>query len=161
MTAARVTSKTFEREERLMARFTVLTVAASIACLAAPCASALAAETPVKKILPARVEATNDAKIMKVTLTPKAAERLGIVIDEVREDPSGRRIVPYASVLYDLTGKTWVYISADPLTFARGAVVIDTIKGDNVYLSEGPPAGTKVLAAGVPQVFGSEVKVGH
>ena len=144
-----------------MARFTVLMVAAFTASLAASCTSALAVETAVKKILPARVEATSDAKIMKVTLTPKAAERLGIVIDEVREDPSGRRIVPYASVLYDLTGKTWVYISADPLTFVRGAVVIDTIKGDNVYLSEGPPAGTKVLAAGVPQVFGSEVKVGH
>jgi len=144
-----------------MARFTVLMVAAFTASLAASCTSALAVETAVKKILPARVEATSDAKIMKVTLTPKAAERLGIVIDEVREDPSGRRIVPYAAVLYDLTGKTWVYISADPLTFARGAVVIDTIKGDNVYLSEGPPAGTKVLAAGVPQVFGSEVKVGH
>ena len=144
-----------------MVRFTVLMLAAFAACLAAPRVSALAAETAVKKILPARVEATIDAKIMKVTLTPKAAERLGIVIDEVRADPSGRLIVPYASVLYDLTGKTWVYVSADPLTFVRGAVVIDTIKGDNVYLSEGPPAGTKVLAAGVPQVFGSEVKVGH
>jgi hypothetical protein len=161
MTAPRVTSKAFEREEPVMARFTVLVVTAFAACLAAPCASALAAETAVKKIMPARVEATNDAKIMKVTLTPKAAERLGILIDEVRADPSGRRIVPYASVLYDLTGKTWVYISADPLTFVRGAVVIDTIKGDNVYLTDGPPAGTKVLAAGVPQVFGTEVKVGH
>ena len=144
-----------------MARFTVLMVAAFTACLAAPCPSALAAETAVKTIMPARVEATNDAKIMKVTLTPKAAERLGVVIDEVRADPSGRRIVPYASVLYDLTGKTWVYISADPLSFVRGAVVIDTIKGDNVYLTDGPPVGTKVLAAGVPQVFGAEVKVGH
>lgn len=144
-----------------MARFTVLMVAAFTASLTAPCASALAAETAAKKIMPARVEATTDAKIMKVTLTPKAAERLGVVIDEVRADPSGRRIVPYASVLYDLTGKTWVYVSADPLTFVRGAVVIDTIKGDNVYLTDGPPAGTKVLAAGVPQVFGTEVKVGH
>jgi len=161
MIAPRVTSKAFEREERLMARLTVLMVTAFAACLATSCESALAAETAVKKIMPARVEATNDAKIMKVTLTPKAAERLGIVIDEVRADPSGRLIVPYASVLYDLTGKTWVYISADPLTFARGAVVIDTIKGDNVYLTEGPPAGTKVLATGVPQVFGTEVKVGH
>ena len=144
-----------------MARFTALMVTAFTVCLATPCASALAAETGVMKIMPARVEATKDAKIMKVTLTAKAAERLGILIDEVRADPSGRRIVPYASVLYDLTGKTWVYISADPLTFVRGAVVIDTIKGDNVYLSDGPPAGTKVLAAGVPQVFGTEVKVGH
>jgi hypothetical protein len=153
--------ESLRREEPLMTRFTVLMAAAFTVCLAAPFASAQAAETAVKKILPARVEATSDAKIMKVTLTPKAAERLGVVIDEVRADPSGRRIVPYASVLYDLTGKTWVYISADPLTFVRGAVVIDTIKGDNVYLTDGPPAGTKVLAAGVPQVFGTEVKVGH
>jgi hypothetical protein len=161
MTAVRFTSKALDGEERLMARFTVLMVAAFTVCLAAPFASALAAETPVKKIMPARVEATDDAKIKKVTLTPKAAERLGVLIDEVRVDPSGRRIVPYASVLYDLTGKTWVYISADPLTFVRGAVVIDTIKGDNVYLTDGPPTGTKVLAAGVPEVFGTEVKVGH
>jgi multidrug efflux pump subunit AcrA (membrane-fusion protein) len=143
-----------------MARFNVLTVAASVACLAVSCVSTLAAEVTAK-IAPARVEATLDAKIKKITLTPKAAERLGIQIDEVRVDPSGRRIVPYASVLYDLTGKTWVYISADPLTFFRGAVEIDTIKGDNVYLTDGPPAGTRVLATGVPQVFGTEVKVGH
>ena len=88
-----------------MARFTVLTVAVFTACLAAPYASALAAETVVKKIMPARVEATNDAKIMKVTLTPKAAERLGIAIDEVRADPSGRLIVPYASVCCAGKGK--------------------------------------------------------
>jgi hypothetical protein len=160
MTAARAASKAVKREERLMARLNVLMAVASVACLAASCASALAAESAAK-IAPARVEATLDAKIKKVTLTPKAAERLGIQIDEVRADPSGRRIVPYASVLYDRTGRTWVYISADPLTFVRGAVEIDTIKGDNVYLSDGPPTGTKVLAAGVPQVYGAEVKVGH
>jgi hypothetical protein len=123
-------------------------------------AAALAAATSVTAA-PAQVEDTGDAKIKKITLTLKAAERLGIQIDEVRADPSGRLIVPYASVLYDLAGKTWVYISAAPLTFVRGAVEIDTIKGDNVYLSDGPPVGTKVLAAGVPQVFGTEVRVGH
>jgi multidrug efflux pump subunit AcrA (membrane-fusion protein) len=160
MTAVRAASTAGKREERLMARRNVLVIAVSAACLAASGASALAAEATAK-ITPARVEATLDAKIKKITLTPKAAERLGIQIDEVRVDPSGRRIVPYASVLYDLTGKTWVYISADPLTFFRGAVEIDTIKGDNVYLTDGPPAGTRVLATGVPQVFGAEVKVGH
>jgi hypothetical protein len=143
-----------------MARFYLLVAATTAVCLVASDAVALAAETAVTAT-PARVEATADAKIKKVTLTPKAAERLGILIDEVRADPSGRLIVPYASVLYDLSGKAWVYISAEPLTFVRGPVEIDTIKGDNVYLTDGPPVGTKVLAAGVPQVFGTEVKVGH
>ena len=159
MTAERFIPVAIKREKRVMARFNVLAAAMSVAILATPCVSALAAETTGKA--PARVEATTDAKIKKITLTPKAAERLGILIDEVRADPSGRLIVPYASVLYDLSGKAWVYISAEPLTFVRGPVEIDTIKGDNVYLSDGPPVGTKVLAAGVPQVFGTEVKVGH
>ena len=159
MTAERFIPVAIKREKRVMARFNILAAAMSVAILATPCVSALAAETI--GAAPARVEATNDAKIKKITLTPKAAERLGILIDEVRADPSGRLIVPYASVLYDLSGKAWVYISAEPLTFVRGPVEIDTIKGDNVYLSDGPPVGTKVLAAGVPQVFGTEVKVGH
>jgi hypothetical protein len=149
-----------------MARFRtlVLVAATSAACLqvsgALNLAGALAAETAVTGA-PARVEDTPDVKIKKITLTPKAAERLGIQIDEVRADPSGRLIVPYTAILYDLAGKTWVYISAAPLTFVRGAVEIDTIIGDNVYLSDGPPVGTKVLAAGVPEVFGTEVRVGH
>jgi hypothetical protein len=159
MSTERFISIAIRREKRVIARFSILPAAMSVAILATPCVSALAAETI--GAAPARVEATTDAKIKKITLTPKAAERLGILIDEVRADPSGRLIVPYASVLYDLSGKAWVYISAEPLTFVRGPVEIDTIKGDNVYLTDGPPVGTKVLAAGVPQVFGTEVKVGH
>lgn len=160
MTAARFVAKTMKKEERFMARFNILAVAASAACLGVSCASALAAETLVHS-KPARVEATADANLKKVTLTPKAAERLGVQIDEVRLDPSGRRIVPYSSILYDPTGGTWVYVHADPMTFVREAVKIDTIKGENVYLKYGPPPGTKVLATGVPQVFGTEVGVGH
>jgi len=148
-----------------MVRFSVLMVAVSTACLAASCGSTLAAESDVKsdvkKSAPARVEATLDAKIKKVTLTPKAAERLGVQIDEVRADMSGRRIVPYTAVLYDLTGGTWVYVHSDPMAFIRQAVKIDTIKGNNVYLSDGPALGTKVLASAVPQVFGTEAGVGH
>lgn len=143
-----------------MAQFSILTIAGSAALLAMTCSSVLA-EAAMKGGGPARVEATSDAKIKKITLTTKASERLGVLIDEVRVDPSGRRIVPYTSILYDLSGKTWVYISVDPLTFFRGPVEIETIKGENVYLSDGPPPGTKVLAIGVPQVFGAEAGVGH
>lgn len=160
MTAARLVANSVKREERPMAPFNVLAIWVSAAWLGVSCAPAVASETPVPS-KPARVEATVDAKIKKVTLTPKAAERLGVQIDEVRVDPSGRWIVPYASVLYDLTGGTWVYVHTDPMTFVREAVKIDTIKGENVYLTDGPPPGTKVLATGVPQVYGAEVGVGH
>ena len=109
MTTGRAVSIAMKREKPVMARFNTLAAATLVAVLATPCVSTPAAETTVKA--PALVEATTDAKIKKITLTPKAAERLGILIDEVRADPSGRLIVPYASVFYDLSGRTWVYIS--------------------------------------------------
>jgi len=143
-----------------MARFNFLTAVTAAACLGVFCAPGLAAEIPVQS-KPARVEATADATIKRVTLAPKAAQRLGVEIDEVREDPSGRRIVPYASILYDLKGGTWVYVNTGPMTFVREVVGIDIIQGENAYLKSGPPSGTKVLATGVAQVFGTEVGVGH
>lgn len=121
----------------------------------------LPAVVPHAVVPPARMGAIPDSTFKKVTLTSKAAERLGIEIDEVRIDPAGRKIVPYSAVFYDLKGNTWVYVSIDPLAFVRAAVRIETIKNENVYLSDGPSPGTKVLAAGVPQVFGAEVGVGH
>jgi len=143
-----------------MASFNFLAAAGAAAYIGTSSAPALAAEMPVQS-KPAWVEATADATIKKVTLTPKAAERLGIKVDEVRVDPAGRWIVPYTAVLYDLTGGTWVYVYTEPMTFVRQAVRIDVIKGENVYLKYGPPSGTKVLATGVAQIFGTEVGVGH
>lgn len=145
-----------------MTRFSFLAAAASVASagLGLYCASVLAAEVSAHS-KPAHVEAIAGSSLKKVTLTPRAAERLGVQIDEVRADMSGRLIVPYTAVLYDLTGGAWVYVHSDPMAFVRQAVKIDTIKGNNVYLSDGPSIGTKVLAAAVPQVFGTEAGVGH
>jgi hypothetical protein len=146
-----------------MARFAPLTVQAIVMCLGISCAAALAAK-PIAAFASdahVRVEPTSDPKIKKVTFSERAAERLGIQMDEVRVDPSGRRIVPYATIVYDLQGGTWVYVSAGTLSFVRSGVKIESIKGENVYLSDGPPQGTKLLAAAVPQVFGAEVGVGH
>jgi hypothetical protein len=147
-----------------MTRFNTIAAATSTAWLGLSCTPALAAEGPVQQkpahLKPAIVETTTGS-VKTVRLTPKAAERLGIELDEVRVDPSGRRIIPYSAVLYDLTGKTWVYVHGDPMSFAREAVKIEMIKGENVYLKDGPVPGTKVLVTGVQQVYGTEVGVGH
>ena len=157
-----------------MTRFNTIAVATSTAWLAVACIPALGAEGPVQNkpahLKPATVEtmtsvatagAATTSAVKRVRLTPKAAERLGIELDEVRVDPSGRRIIPYSAVFYDLTGKTWVYVHGDPMSFAREAVKIEMIKGENVYLMEGPAPGTKVLVTGVQQVYGTEAGVGH
>jgi len=75
-------------------------------------------------------------------------------------DEGPRLIVPTAALLYDLNGETWIYTSPEPLHFLREPVVVDYIKGDQVILDEGPPAGTLVAVLGVPELFGADTGVG-
>jgi multidrug efflux system membrane fusion protein len=72
-----------------------------------------------------------------------------------------RRVVPYASVIYDLSGDTWVYTSPEPLTFVRARIAVDYIEGDTAVLSQGPSAGTRVVTVGAAELYGTEFGVGH
>ena len=97
--------------------------------------------------------------ISRITLHPRAASRLGIKTGIISEDQSGRRVVPYSSIIYDLDGDAWVYTVTAPLTFVREAIVVEQITKDFAYISEGPPVGTQVVTVGVPELYGTEVGV--
>ena len=79
---------------------------------------------------PARLEAIDGSNIKKITLTPKAAQRLDVQTGKVRQDPSGRKVVPYAAVVYDKDGSTWVYTNPQPLTYIRQAIIVELINGE-------------------------------
>lgn len=112
---------------------------------------------------PGQVEPINGSDVSRVTLTAEAARRLGVTTVAVRdEEVAGKRllVVPYAAVLYDASGEAWVFTSPEPLVFVRHQIDIESIKGDTVYLSDGPPAGTAVVTVGVAELYGTEVGVG-
>ena len=130
------------------------------------------------KIAPSKVEKIEGTTLKRVTLTTKAAERLGIQTAPAREmtvarkqrvgeilpirggeEPSQRKVVPYAAVLYDAKGATWVYTNPNPLTFVRHAIQIDYIEGDLAVLSDGPAAGTAVVVVGAAELFGAETGI--
>ena len=117
-----------------------------------------------KKIEPATIEAIAGSELKGVKLTAKANERLGIKTEKVRwaRDARGviRKVVPYSSIIYDLNGDTWVYVSLESLVFVRNPIIVDYIDGDIVYLSEGPLAGTDVVAVGVAELYGIDTGVG-
>jgi hypothetical protein len=113
---------------------------------------------------PSHVEHIEGSELSRVTLSEKAAQRLGIQTAEVsREEIAGqpRQVIPYGAVIYDQNGATWTYTSPEPLTFVREAITIDTIDGDRAILSEGPPDGTAVVSVGAAEVYGTEYEVGH
>ncbi len=115
---------------------------------------------------PAKVEHIDGSELSRVILTERAIQRIALQTDQVREQrvsrsASPRRIVPYSSLIYDPQGKTWVYVSPQPRTFIRHAVVVDYIAGDIAVLKDGPPVGTVVASVGVAELYGTEFGVGH
>jgi hypothetical protein len=63
-------------------------------------------------------------------------------------------------VVYGLKGETWAYTSPAPLTFVRQLITIDHIDGDDVFLVDGPAAGTAVVTVGVPELYGTDTGIG-
>ncbi|MDH3294427.1 MAG: hypothetical protein OER95_08930 [Acidimicrobiia bacterium] len=101
--------------------------------------------------------------INKVVLTPRASERLLMDTAPVTEetvDGQPRLGVPYASLIYDTTGGTWVYIHPEPLTYLRAEVTVDRIEGDMVYLHDGPEPGAEVAITSVAELYGADTGVG-
>jgi hypothetical protein len=115
------------------------------------------------KIAPAKVEKVDGTEFNRVVLTDKAAQRLNIQTAPVREEQlngTQRKVIPYSAVIYGLKGETWTYTSPAPLTFVRQLITIDHIDGDNVFLVDGPPAGTMIVTVGVPELYGTDTGIG-
>lgn len=92
----------------------------------------------------------------RLTLTDKAVERLGVTTVKVTKGTGSALVIPYGSLVYDATGKTWVYTSPESRTYIRAAVTVDRITGNDVLLRSGPPAGTDVVTVGAAELFGAE-----
>jgi len=116
----------------------------------------------VEFVPPSVLEPIEGSDIQRVILTEKAAERLDIQTSPVRDEQvngSARKVVPYAAVIYDLSGATWVYTNPAPLSFVRESITIDFIEGDQVVLNDGPSSGTEVVTVGVAELYGAETGV--
>ena len=119
---------------------------------------------PVNENEPAKVEPVKGGEGSSVTLTKEAVKRLDIQIAEVRTDQvhgKPRKVVPYAAVLYDPDGRTWVFTNPEPCLYVRQPITIDYIEADQAILSDGPPPGTAVVTVGAAELFGAEIGVGE
>lgn len=104
-----------------------------------------------------------DEELNLVRLTPKASERLRMAVSPVTEqtlDGRPRLVVPYAALVYDTAGATWVYVRNESLTYHRSTVSVDRIEDELVYLFEGPAPGTEVAVTSVAELYGADTGVG-
>jgi hypothetical protein len=106
----------------------------------------------------ASVDAAEGGGPATITLTEPAERRLGITTTPVATDPAGL-VVPYAALVYETDGSTWVFIRTAPLTYQRALVTVAGETGDQVTLSAGPPAGTEVVTVGAAELIGVETGI--
>jgi len=118
-----------------------------------------AAATTTEETHPVTVEQLDGQDPTRETLTEDAIARLDLKTAAAQDaDVNGakRTAIPYAAVIYDTTGATWVYLNPQPLTFVRHPVTVDTIKGDQAFLTDALPAGSAVVTTGVAELYGAE-----
>ena len=106
---------------------------------------------------PATIEQVAGGDVSRLTLTARAAERLG----KATVEGHARTVVPYGAVLYDAKGVTWVYVAREPLSYLRERITVDDIEDDRAVLTDGPAAGTAVVSVGAAELYGTEFGVGH
>lgn len=118
--------------------------------------SACGGQIPVtgEKVSPSMLEPIEGTDLSRVILTEKAAERIDVQMTQVRGNQ-----IPYAAVIYDIEGNTWVYTNPEPLVFVRAPIVIDRIDGDMAILSKPLDANTTVVTVGVAELWGTETGV--
>lgn len=127
---------------------------------------ACSSEEPSSEEEPALVEKIDGSDFNRVTLTERAAERLDIQSEPVRELESENgtgMVIPYSAVIYGLNGETWAYVrnpGADSLTFVRQPINVDRIEGGLAFLSDGPAVGTDVVTVGAALLYGADTGVG-
>jgi hypothetical protein len=109
---------------------------------------------------PATVEAIGDTGLHRLTLTPEAVRRLAIRTAPVSVGPDGRLVVPYAALMYQPDGSTFVYTNPEGTSYVRHPVEVAGIAADQVVVTSGPPAGTAVVVVGAAELWGTEFKVG-
>ena len=106
----------------------------------------------------ASVATPQDGGPAVVTLVEAAAERLDVRTTPVAAGPAGL-VVPYAAVVYQPDGSSWVYVQTEELTYQRAPITITGISGDQVTVSSGPQAGTLVVSQGAAELVGVETGI--
>lgn len=112
---------------------------------------------------PAAVEGIEGTELSRLTLTQRAADRLGLrtaAVEEVPIDEEAWLAVPYSAILYDASGATWVYTNPEPLVYVRAEVVVDHVDHDLALIADGLTLGTHVVTVGAVELYGAETGVG-
>lgn len=93
-----------------------------------------------------------------VTFTKTGVERADVSTTPVSQG-KGQSELPYAALLYNADGSTFVYTATGPRTYRYTPIDLKKIVGETIYFTGGPKPGTPVVTSGVPQVHGADIEL--
>lgn len=112
---------------------------------------------PTSSYHPAEISSPGPKGVREVTFTEDAARRVGLQTSRVTAAGTDL-VIPYAALIYDEQGESWVYRVSGPLSYLRVSVVVQgEVDEDTMALSAGPPVGTEVVTRGATEVYGAEL----
>jgi hypothetical protein len=123
------------------------------------CAQPAAAPAAVGEA-PAKVEKNATTGIAKLTLTENGMKRIDVKTEPVAAGTGTDVLLPYSALMYDSSGKTWVYANPVPRVYERQAVTVTKVEAGVVTASAGPAVGTAVVTVGAAELFGAEFNTG-
>lgn len=88
----------------------------------------------------------------------RPGERLGVTL--ALRTTSENLTLPWAAVLHDIQGATWVYEQTAPQTYVRRAVEVRYVTEGLAVLGRAPANGAKIVTTGAFELFGTEFGVG-
>jgi predicted component of type VI protein secretion system len=109
---------------------------------------------------PAKVEKNATTGIAKLTLTENGIKRIDVKTETVAAGTGTDVLLPYGALMYDASGKTWVYSNPAPRVYERQAVTVSKVEAGVVTASAGPAVGTAVVTVGAAELFGAEFNTG-
>ena len=89
----------------------------------------------------------------------RPGERVAVTVPLRGEEES--LVVPWAAVLYDFDGGTWVYVKSGDHEFHRHRVAVHHAADGLAILAAGPQPGAVVVTDGAAELFGTEFGAGH
>ena len=85
---------------------------------------------------------------------------LGVTHNVVKQQSRGAAVsIPYASVVYDPSGRTYTFVAVGKLTYVETPISIASISGKTAYLRRGPRAGAQIVSTGAEELYGVQTGV--
>lgn len=88
----------------------------------------------------------------------RPGQRVGVTLS-LKSTEKGPTL-PWAAILHDVQGGTWVYENTSPQVFVRRQVEVRYVSGGVAFLNRAPAAGSRIVTAGAVELFGTEFGAG-